>query len=113
MNNTEDIIQAACFKWFWNSFPQYRYLLFAVPNGGLRSKQTASVMASTGTVAGIPDLIFVWQGKCFGLECKRPGAGLTGQQPKVHSVWADKGHPITIFYSLEEFQNILINIIAN
>jgi len=112
MNNEEDIIQAACYKWFHNTFPHYRYLLFSVPNGGLRSKQTANKLRSTGLVAGIPDLIFVWHGSATGLECKVPGAGLTGEQPKVHHRWQEFGLIIEIFHSLDEFQKIILKIIA-
>jgi hypothetical protein len=44
--------------------------MFAVPNGGLRSKIEASIMKSTGTVAGVPDTIWIRDGKVYALEIK-------------------------------------------
>jgi hypothetical protein len=43
---------------------------YAIPNGGLRSKAEARVMAGTGTRAGTPDLGFVYQGQAYFLEVK-------------------------------------------
>lgn len=113
MNNEEDIIQAACYWWFWNTHRIYRKLLFAVPNGGKRSKITAMLMKSTGVTPGIPDLIFVVYGKCYAFEVKVPGGTLTGDQPLVHQIWDTYGNPIWIIYSLEQFQEIITGIIYN
>jgi hypothetical protein len=33
--------------------------MFAIPNGGLRSKVEAAIMRATGTVAGVPDLVLI------------------------------------------------------
>ena len=37
--------------------------MFAVPNGGLRSKIEAAIMKATGTVAGVPDTIWIKGGQ--------------------------------------------------
>jgi hypothetical protein len=54
--------------------------MFAVPNGGYRSKIEAAIMRSTGTVAGIPDLCIIHEGKSYFLELKAPGGRPTVKQ---------------------------------
>jgi hypothetical protein len=44
--------------------------MFAVPNGGWRSPAEGAIMRSTGTVAGVPDTIWIRDGKVYGLEIK-------------------------------------------
>ena len=54
MKTEESKLQQSCVKWFRLQYP--KELLFAIPNGGQRSKITASILKAEGTVAGIPDL---------------------------------------------------------
>jgi hypothetical protein len=44
--------------------------MFAVPNGGARSKIEAAIMKSTGTTAGVPDTIRIKGGQVYALEIK-------------------------------------------
>ena len=59
MREEEHNIQAACVRWFNLQWPQYRGLLFAIPNGGARSKATAGKLKAEGVVAGVSDLILL------------------------------------------------------
>lgn len=59
MREEEHNIQAACVRWFNLQWPEYRGLLFAVPNGGARSKATAGKLKAEGVVAGVSDLILL------------------------------------------------------
>lgn len=59
MREEEHNIQAACVRWFNLQWPEYRGLLFAVPNGGARSKATAGKLKAEGVVAGVADLILL------------------------------------------------------
>ena len=54
--------------------------MFAVPNGGLRSKVEAAIMKATGTVAGVPDTIWIKGGQVYALEVKAPGGRATEAQ---------------------------------
>jgi hypothetical protein len=54
--------------------------MFAVPNGGWRSKIEAAIMRGTGTVAGVPDTIWIKGGQIYGLEVKAPGRRATEAQ---------------------------------
>ncbi len=44
-----------------------------VPNGGFRTKPEAAILRGLGLRKGAPDLLFVHQGRTFGLELKRVG----------------------------------------
>ena len=59
MTQEEHNIQAACVRWFGYAHPELRGLLFAIPNGGARSKATAGRLKAEGVVAGVSDLILL------------------------------------------------------
>jgi hypothetical protein len=47
------------------AFPTMRHNLFAVPNGGYRTKTTAALMKAEGQLSGVADLILLKRkGKC-------------------------------------------------
>jgi hypothetical protein len=58
---------------------------YAIPNGGLRSRREASIMAGTGTKPGTPDLGFVHQGRAYFLEVKSESGRLTEQQLQINN----------------------------
>ncbi len=43
-------------QWYANQYPELA-LLYAVPNGGLRTKATAAKLRAEGVKSGIPDLV--------------------------------------------------------
>lgn len=59
MNEDEHKLQCACVQWFNLQHRDLRGLLFAVPNGGARSKATAGKLKAEGVVPGVADLILL------------------------------------------------------
>jgi VRR-NUC domain len=57
--------------------------MFAVPNGGYRRPVEAAIMKATGTVAGIPDTIWIKDGRCYALELKAEGGRLSPAQEQA------------------------------
>lgn len=49
-------------KWAWNTYPETRYSLFAVPNGMMGNVVMASQAMASGAVKGVHDLILYWTG---------------------------------------------------
>lgn len=45
------------------------------PNGGARAAFEAKRFKESGVKAGIPDLLFLREGRLYGLELKEPGGG--------------------------------------
>ena len=56
MRQEEAKLQAAVWKWFSYQYPEWHGHFWATPNGGARSKATAAVLKSTGTLAGVADM---------------------------------------------------------
>jgi hypothetical protein len=55
----EHNLQVDCVQWFSLQYPSLRGRLFAVPNGGHRSKTEAARLKAEGVVAGVSDLILL------------------------------------------------------
>lgn len=111
-------IQASAYTWFWNTYPQYRGMLFAVTNQNdaspLLSKKDQQIMGARrkalGVYAGVSDLVcLIPRGGYHGLmlECKTA----VGRQSEVQRQWeqlmAGHGYLYCIFRSLEEFKTII------
>jgi hypothetical protein len=105
--------QAEFFQWAWNNYPETRRCLFHVPNGGKRSKVEAAWLKSSGVISGIPDMLFVWKGKIYGLEGKTEKGRVSDAQDAVHKAWRAQDIEIHVYRSAEEAKRIFLNIINN
>lgn len=55
----EHDLQCVCVRWFRLQYPRLRNRLFAVPNGGGRSKAQAGKLKAEGVLSGVSDLILL------------------------------------------------------
>lgn len=76
---SEDQLQAKCYQWFHNTFPDLRGLLWAVPNGGTRNRIEATKLKATGLVKGVHDLHLFFQNQLYTFELK---VGYNKQSPE-------------------------------
>lgn len=60
MKYSETKIQHTCVEWFRSTFPKVANLLFAIPNGGLRTTKSGAMRKYEGTIAGVSDLILLF-----------------------------------------------------
>jgi len=76
---SEHMEQARVVMWFRRTYPDT--LIFAIPNGGLRSKSQAMNLKVEGVVPGIPDLFIpawrVW------VEMKKAKGGKLSQEQQL------------------------------
>lgn len=88
MSATEHSQQAAVIAWaraHEQRYPALAYL-FAVPNGGWRSKATARRLRAEGVRRGVPDLLLPFPvGDCCGLAIEMKTAG--GRLRPEQRVW--------------------------
>lgn len=56
MTHAESILQRNCVTWFRLQYRSLAGLLFAVPNGGGRSRVEASIMKAEGVTPGVGDI---------------------------------------------------------
>lgn len=82
-------------------------VLFAIPNGGLRSAREAMRLRAEGVVAGVPDLFLAYaSGPYHGLfiEMKRGKKGRVEEhQSDMHVVLETQGYCVLVCRTLEEF----------
>jgi hypothetical protein len=87
-----------------------RHNLFAVPNGGYRTKTTAALLKAEGQLSGVADLILLKRkGKCGALllEAKVKGNYQSANQKLWQEMIEADGYIYKIFRSLEEFVEIV------
>lgn len=114
MNTLSEIqIQAACFQWAWNFLPQTRHLFFHVGNGGQRNKIEAMQMKASGLVPGIPDMLFLWNGKLHAFEFKTLAGRLSPDQVKVHQAWLAHRVHVHVVRDIEQFKVLFLSIIQS
>jgi hypothetical protein len=99
--NAEGRIQAAIVEWIRTVAPHA--LVFAVPNGGLRSKTEAARLKWQGVLAGVPDLIVLAPvGKVFALEVKTEVGRLSESQRDIFDCLVALGVNRAIVRSIDD-----------
>jgi len=104
LDKSEIQIQTEMFQWAWNTYPQTRRLLFHVPNGGNRSAREGMQFKASGVIAGVPDLLFIWNGQTYGFEVKTQSGTVSKVQSDLHSIWEANGISVKVVRELWEFQ---------
>lgn len=104
-------IQHESFKWYHNNFPEYRKLLYAIPNGGTRNLIEASRMKMTGTTKGIPDMILTIERKAFYFEFKTEKGIFSPEQKETILKLKKNGFPVFEIRSFDQFKRIFIFIL--
>lgn len=96
---SEDMEQAEFIQWMRRNLPAHR--VFAIPNGGWRSKASVMKLKATGVVAGVPDLM-IPSLKTF-IEMKRTKGGQVSQEQTdwIHYL-QDVGYHAKVCYGKDE-----------
>lgn len=87
------------------------WLLYAIPNGGHRSKTTAGRLKDEGVKAGVPDLhLPISRGGFVGLwiEMKSPIGKLSENQKQWAQKLQDAGHKVEVCRSAQEAINVIV-----
>lgn len=108
--NLEHQLQARCIRWFRLTHPDMVHNLFAVPNGGYRTKTTAALLKAEGQLSGVSDLILLKRkGKCGALllEAKIKGNYQSDTQRQWQKLIEADGYTYKVFHTLEEFISIV------
>ena len=110
---SEERIQADCFQWFHNTYPELRGLLWHVPNGGSRNKAEGAKLKAMGVVSGVFDLHFYYKHQLYVIEMKSD----TGKLSEAQKDWGGKvwkqGAMIFECRDLETFKIIIHAAISN
>lgn len=112
MIHEESILQRNCVAWFRLQYRALAPLLFAVPNGGGRSRVEAAIMKAEGVTPGVSDLILlVPRGghNALCIEMKTP----KGRQSPAQKAWMDAavkaGAVYAVCRSFDGFRELVNN----
>lgn len=108
----ESTLQKTCVAWFRTQYPDHALMLFAVPNGGGRSRIEAGIMKAEGVTAGVADLILLEARGGYGsmcIEMKTPDKG--SKQRPSQKAWQEAaeraGNRYVVIRSFEEFRAVV------
>ena len=99
-------LQAECFKWHWNNFPDQRGRLFTV-NNNAPNAYAGSVMKAMGVVAGVSDMIWLSPTGAVMLEFKAEKGKQSLSQKWWEGVVQDAGYRYEVIRSVEDFQKVI------
>lgn len=108
----EHALQSACVNWFRLQYPKYRYLLFAIPNGGLRNNIVAKQIKREGGMKGVHDLFFMYNNGDFSgmwLEIKTPEGRMSKEQIRFKENATSQGYHTAQPKSVEQFMKEINN----
>lgn len=106
MRNMESQIQAAIVAWVRLVAPSC--LIFAVPNGGFRTKAEAAKLKWTGTLAGVPDLVIIDEhGLAYFLEIKQVDGVLSQVQKDFRDMCRQRKWPWRVATSINDARDAL------
>ncbi len=110
----EDELQRSIVHWAgWAVPPLDRggALVFAIANGGWRSRAEARILKGLGVVAGMPDLAVVLPGGRIALaELKAPSGVLTVEQEEIRDACRAAAVPWAELRSVEGFAAFLVRL---
>lgn len=114
----EGKIQSACYLYFWENYPQYRGLYFAVPNENNRADSnaiTGAIRRSMGVYHGVSDtLMLIPRGQYHGLCIEYKDE--KGRQSEHQKTWQKlveaQGYRYEVIRTEEEFKSLVESYLA-
>lgn len=103
MKADEAKLQAECFKWFWNTFPAERRMLFHVDNNSWNTIVGAKKKA-LGVVQGVSDMVLILDCSVEFLEFKTDDGKQSEEQIDFQYKVNERCHRYIIIRSVEQFK---------
>ena len=108
----ESDLQRTCVSWFRAQYPDHALMLFAVPNGGGRSRIEGAIMKGEGVTAGVADLILLEARGGYGALCiEMKTRDKSSRQSSSQKAWqqaAEKaGNRYVVVRSFEAFRALV------
>ena len=109
---SESKIQQVAIMEIWNKFPQTRLCLFHVPNGMFSNAREGAKFKAQGVISGVPDLVFVWNGKTHYIEVKCEKGKLSENQKALHQKWSEQGVSVNVMRTSEEIIRFVTELVS-
>lgn len=103
----EHKLQCSCVTWFRYQYPNYKWLLFAIPNGSKRDLKVARKLKAEGVISGVADLFLSIANRTFHGAYIEMKFGKTGRQSENQKEFEQQvkkqGYDYHISRSLDDF----------
>jgi len=109
---SESKIQQVAIMEIWNKLPQTRLCLFHIPNGMFSNAREGAKFKAQGVISGVPDLVFVWNGKTHYIEVKCEKGKLSENQKALHQKWMEQGVSVNVMRSSEEIIRFVTELVS-
>lgn len=108
----ESELQRTCVRYFRLQYPKHALMLFAVPNGGGRSRIEAAIMKAEGVTAGVSDLLLLearggWGALCIELKWRSKDSRQSKSQEEWQAATEAVGNRYVVCRSFEEFKSVV------
>ena len=103
---TEKNLQQSCFTWFHNNYPDLRGTMWMTHNQATNRKQGA-ILKGMGMVAGVSDLMWLYNGKLHCIELKTDEGKQSEAQRKWQIAILMSGGEYHVIRSLESFKALI------
>ena len=104
-------IQANCYLWFHNTYPELRGLLCYNLNNS-KNRIDGNKNRSLGLQAGRSDLVFYYQSKAYHIEMKKPGEKQSKDQIKWQARIESQGFNYHIIDNLDDFMRLIRGVVG-
>ena len=106
MNKKEEVLQANCYRWFHNTFPLWRKMLFHVDNNSWNAVIGARKKA-LGVKAGVSDFILITFLAVVFIEMKTDEGEQSDEQVDFQRKVNERNHEYVIIRSETEFRQFV------
>jgi len=120
VSDTEHSHQTALFLWAHQNIPIHPALryMFAIPNGGQRTKVTASRLKCEGVKAGVPDIFLPYPTRMYHglfIEMKRPSktAKISPEQIDYIKYLDTVGYKVVVAYGYKQATHYILEYLTN
>ena len=108
----ESNLQKTCVAWFRAQYPDHALMLFAVPNGGGRSRIEGAIMKGEGVTAGVADLILLearggYGSLCIEMKTRDKGSKQRPSQKAWQEAAERAGNRYVVVRSFEAFRDLV------
>lgn len=103
---SEGALQALCFQWHWNTYPDERGLLHA-NNNNSENAIKGNLNKAIGVVQGVADMEYNVKGRTVFIEMKTPSGTQSKAQKTFQALVESQGFPYHIARTFDEFKNLI------
>lgn len=105
----EQQLQAQCFQWHWNTYPEERGMLYHNNNNSV-NKVVGNRMKAIGVVKGVSDFTLVLPNRVVFIEMKILNGRQSPDQNAFQLKAQERGHIYSIIRDFEDFKHLITTI---